>query len=85
MADKRIRQIRKRAIDLVLFDGADVLFVAEIPDDPVGQGVAYLFGGKNSPTAFLCARRTLNELKHHLKKAGLNLEYTITQMEKESE
>ena len=82
MADKRIRQIRNRALDLALFGGADVLFVAEMPDDPVGQGAVYLFGNENSPTAFLCARRTLNELKHHLKKAGLDLDYTITPIEK---
>lgn len=82
MADKRIKRIRRQALDLALFGGADVLFVAEMPDDPVGQGAVYLFGNENSPTAYLCARRTLNELKHHLKKAGLNLDYTITQMER---
>ena len=82
MADKRVKRIRRQALDLALFGGADVLFVAEMPDDPVGQGAVYLFGNEKSPTAFLCARRTLNELKHHLKKAGLNLDYTITQMER---
>ena len=82
MADKRIKRIRRQALDLALFGGADVLFVAEMPDDPVGQGAVYLFGNENSPTAFLCARRTLNELKHHLKKAGLNLDYTITPIAK---
>ena len=82
MADRRIRKIRSQALDLALVGGADVLFVAEVPDDPVGEGAVYLFGNENSPTAYLCARRTLNELKHHLKKAGLNLDYTITQMEK---
>lgn len=85
MADKRIKRIRRQALDLALFGGADVLFVAEIPDDPVGQGAVYLFGNENSPTAFLCARRTLNELKHHLKKAGLNLDYTITPIAKGGE
>ena len=82
MADRRIRKIRSQALDLALLGGADVLFVCEVPDDPVGKGAVYLFGNENSPTAFLCARRTLNELKHHLKKAGLDLDYTITPIEK---
>ena len=83
MADKRVRQLRKKALDLALC-GADVLVVAEIPGDPVGEGSVYLFGNEDSPTAFLCARRLLNELKHHLKKTGLNLDYTITPIEKEA-
>lgn len=84
MADKRIKKIRRQAVDLALFGGADVLFVAEMPDDPVGQGAVYLFGNESSPTALLCARRTLNELKHHLKKVGLDLDYKITPIEKEA-
>lgn len=84
MVDRRIRKIRNNAISLAI-SGTDILFIAETPDDPVGQGAVYLFGNEASPTTFLCARRCLNELKHHLKKAGYDLEYSVTAIDKEAD
>ena len=81
MADRRIRKIRSQALDLAL-SGADILFVCEMPGDPIGKGAVFMFGSEETPTAFLHIRRTLNELKHKLKDLGLELDYTITQMEK---
>lgn len=83
MADRRIRKIRSQAVDLAL-SGADVLFVCEVPDDQLGQGAVYLFGNEESPTAFLCARRCLNELKHHLSKVGVELEFKLSVNEKKA-
>ena len=83
MADRRIRKIRSQALDLAL-SGVDVMFVAETPDDELGQGACYLFGNEDSPTAFLCARRCLNELKHHLAKVGVELEFNISVDEKKA-
>ncbi len=84
MVDRRIRKIRSQALDLAL-SGADVLFVCEVPDDPLGEGAVFMFGSVDTPDSVLFLKRTLNELKHHLKKAGLDLDYTITQMEKGGE
>lgn len=76
-----INKIRRQAL-MMSIKGADVLFVADNPESPVGDGAAFLFGSmKETPSAFLCARRLLNELKHHLEKTGLELNYTLTQKE----
>ncbi len=80
MADRRVRKIRRQALDLCL-SGVDVLFVAESPNDPIGKGATFLFGTEDTPTQLLCARRTLNELKHQLSKIGLEFTYTLSQME----
>lgn len=78
-----INKIRRQAI-MMSAGGADVLFVADNPDSPVGNGASFLFGSmKETPSAFLCARRLLNELKYHMAQNGLELNYTLSQMEKE--
>lgn len=78
----RIHKIRRQAI-LMSIEGADVLFVADNPDSPVGNGASFLFGSMNeTPSAFLCARRLLNELKCHMEKNGFEFDYTLSQKER---
>ena len=86
MTDRRIKKIRELALDLTLCGGADVMFIAELPDDPIGKGAVYVFGSSaGGPSAMMCARRTLNELKHHLRKIGLDFEYQLTFREESNE
>lgn len=75
MTNRRVRKIRSQAIKLAFFGGAEVLFVAERPDDEIGEGAALLLGSDID-----AARRILNELKHHFKNAGLDLDYRIKEI-----
>lgn len=80
MANRRVRKIRSQAIKLALFSGTEVLFVAERPDDGVGEG-ATLFLSSDPETPMLdAARRVLNELKHHFKNSGLDLDYRVKEI-----
>lgn len=84
MADRRIRKIRSQALDLAL-SGADVLFVCEVPDDPLGQGAVFMFGSVDTPDSVLFLKRTLNELKDRLTKIGVDFSYTLDRTEGVSE
>lgn len=84
MADRRIRKIRSQALDLAL-SGADVLFVCEVPDDPLGKGAVFMFGSVDTPDSILFLRRTLNELKDRLTKIGIDFAYTLDKVEADSE
>ena len=44
--DRRIRKIRNQAL-LLSLSGIDVMFVAENPEHPVGDGATFLFGSDN--------------------------------------
>ena len=82
--DPRVRKIRRNMLSLSL-SGIDVMFVAENPEHPVGEGATFLFGSvKDEPIFHLAARRLLNELKQQLDMAGLELSYTIAPKVKEA-
>lgn len=80
MANRRVRKIRSQVIKLALFSGAEVLFVAERPDDRVGEGAIILMGSDPETPMLDAARRILNELKHHFKNAGLDLDYRVKEI-----
>lgn len=83
--DPRVRKIRRKMLSLSL-SGIDVMFVAENPERPVGEGATFIFGSvKDEPIFHLCARRLLNELKQQLAKKGMELDYTITPRVKEAD
>lgn len=85
MADKRVKRIRRQALDLALLGGADVLFVCEVPDDPLGKGAVFMFGSVDTPDSVLFLKRTLNELKDRLTKIGVDFSYTLDRTEGASE
>lgn len=81
--DRRISKIRKAGLSLAT-DNVAVLFIAEQPDSDLGDGACFLFGGKDTPTADLCLRGTLNELKRHAAQMGLELNFTLSHIAKEA-
>lgn len=84
MPDRRIKRIHKQALDLVR-SGAEVLFVCEVPGDPLGNGAVFMFGRADTPDSILFLRRTLNELKDRLTKIGIDFTYTLDKVEADSE
>lgn len=80
MANRRVRKIQSQAVKLALFSGVEVLFIAERPDDEIGKGASFMLGSEPEIPALDTARRVLNELKHHLKNAGLDLDYRIEEI-----
>lgn len=80
MANRIVRKIRSQAIKLALFSGSEVLFVAERPDDRIGEGAMFLLGPDPETPTLDAARRVLNELKQHLKNAGVDLDYRIKEI-----
>lgn len=80
MANRIVSKIHSKAIKLVLFSGSEVLFVAERPDDRIGEGASFLLGPDPEKPMLDVSRRVLNELKHHLKSAGLDLDYSIKEI-----
>lgn len=84
MADRRIKRIRREALDLAI-SGNDVLFVCETPDHPLGNGAVFMFGSVDTPDSILFLRRTLNELKDRLTKIGIDFAYTLDKVEADSE
>lgn len=85
MINRKIKKIRRQVIDLVLF-GVEALFIAECPDDPAGKGSCYMVGVGNTPKdAGNCSRRILNELKVQLRKYGLELDYTLSEIEEKED
>lgn len=84
MANRRIHKIRSQAIKLALFSGVEVLFVAERPDDEIGKGASFLLGSDPETPMLDVSRRVLNELRHHLKNAGLDLDYRVKEMKEKA-
>lgn len=80
MANRIERKIRSQAIKLALFSGVEVLFVAERPDDEIGKGATFMLSPDPGMPTLDTARRILNELKHHLKNAGLDLDYRVKEI-----
>ena len=80
MANRIVSKIHSKAIKLVLSSGSEVLFVAERPDDRIGEGASFLLGPDPEKPMLDVSRRVLNELKHHLKNTGLDLDYSIKEI-----
>ena len=76
---RRIDEIRRHALHLLVETGSDVLFIAEAPDMELGKGACFLFG---QGECIDCARRLMNELKHRYKKLGIKFDYQLVKEDK---